>query len=303
MKRSVKITLIVAASLVGLGLCLSAVGFLMGGRLSDLRNMRFAPATGQWEQHSTPEPTETPYTGSSYTLPEGTEITTLNIDWITGDVTVRVTDNEVVTVEESIGRSGGIAHPMTVASDNGTLQIRYAEREFLGLTDLPEKELTVCLPRTVAEHLTEVRFNSVSADFETDALTVGSSFLFDSTSGDLKTGRITADGADAELNTVSGEIQLDGSFRQVTGGSTSGEYELTLRRCPEKIDLSTVSGKVELELPRSAAFTLRYSTVSGELESDFTMKRDGKRYICGDGGGCEITVSTTSGDLKAEPID
>ena len=38
MKKSVKITLLVAAVLVGLGLCIAVVGALMGGRISDLRN-------------------------------------------------------------------------------------------------------------------------------------------------------------------------------------------------------------------------------------------------------------------------
>ena len=39
MKKSVKVTLIVAAVLVGLGLCLAVAGLAMGGRFSDLRNL------------------------------------------------------------------------------------------------------------------------------------------------------------------------------------------------------------------------------------------------------------------------
>ena len=39
MKKSVKVTLIVAAALVGLGLCLAVAGLAMGGRFSDLRNL------------------------------------------------------------------------------------------------------------------------------------------------------------------------------------------------------------------------------------------------------------------------
>ena len=35
MKKSVKVTLIVAAVLVGLGLCLAVAGLAMGGRFSD----------------------------------------------------------------------------------------------------------------------------------------------------------------------------------------------------------------------------------------------------------------------------
>lgn len=98
---------------------------------------------------------------------------------------------------------------------------------------------------------------------------------------------------------MSGKIDLDGSFRQVTGGSTSGEVDLALRKCPDKIELTTVSGDVELELPRNAGFTLRYSTASGDLESDFPLTA-GRTY--GDGSG-SITIDTTSGDLKIENLD
>ena len=141
------------------------------------------------------------------------------------------------------------------------------------MPDLPPKKLVVRLPRAVAENLTEVQLNSVSADFDVAALTVKEALIFDSVSGDLETDFITADSA--EVNTVSGKIDLDGSFRQVIGGSTSGEVDLALRKCPDKIELTTVSGDVDLELPRNAGFTLRYGY---HHSTD-----DGKYLIMGNG--------------------
>ena len=79
MKKSVKITLIVAAALVGLGLCLSAAGFAMGGRFSELKDLHLDPATGKWEQQSTREPTENLYAGGDY-ISDKTDITILDID-------------------------------------------------------------------------------------------------------------------------------------------------------------------------------------------------------------------------------
>lgn len=297
MKKSVKVTLIVAAALVGLGLCLSAAGFAMGGRFSDLRSLRLDPATGAWEQAETPTPTEALYTGSDYILPEGTEITALDIDWISGEVEILVTSDSDILVREQPEHETSYSYAMVVTEQDGVLKVRYAEDAFLTLPDLPAKKLTVQLPRAVAEHLTEVRLNSVSADFDVAALTVKETLTFDSVSGDLETDFLTADSA--ELTTVSGKIDLDGSFRQVTGGSTSGEVDLTLRKCPDRIELNTVSGNVDLELPRNAGFTLDYSTVSGDLESDFPLTAGG---TCGDGSG-SITINTTSGDLKIEDLD
>ena len=302
MKKSIKITLIVAAALVGLGLCLSVAGFAMGGRFNELTNLHLDPATGKWEQVNEAGNVVNDYTGSDYALPEGTDITALDIDWISGEVEILVTSGNAVSLMERMDRGTSPAYAMVVSEQDGVLKVRYVEDEFLTLPNLPAKKLVVHLPREMAENLTEVRLNSVSADFDVDPLTVREKFEFSSVSGDLETDFITAEGVDAEMSTVSGKIELDGSFRQVNGESTSGELDLKLRTCPEKVSLVTVSGKVDVELPRDAGFTLNYDTVSGDLECDFAAKRSGEKLICGDGG-CEISVSTTSGDLKIEVID
>lgn len=302
MKKSVKITLIVAAALVGLGLCLSVAGFAMGGRISELRNMHLDPATGQWEQVNEAGNVVNDYTDGDYALPEGTDITALDIDWISGEVEILVTSGNTVSVMERVARGTSPAYAMAVSEQDGVLKVRYVEDEFLTLPNLPSKKLVVHLPREVAENLAEVRLSSVSADFDVEALTVREKFVFSSVSGDLETEAITAENVNAEVSTVSGKLQLDGSFRQVTGESTSGEIDLTLRTCPEAVSLAAVSGDVDVELPRSAGFTLDYSTVSGDLECDFAVKPSGEKLICGDGG-CEISVDTTSGDLKIETID
>lgn len=237
MKKSVKITLIVAAALVGLGLCLSAAGFAMGGRFSELKDLHLDPATGKWEQQSTREPTENLYAGGDY-ISDKTDITILDIDWITGDVKVRLTNNDTITVEEMVSDNGYDAHPMVVTDDSGILKIRYADKAWMNAIDPPQKALTVYLPREVAENLTEVSFSSVSADFDVDPLTVREKFAFSSVSGDLKTDAITAENVNAEVSTVSGKIELDGSFLRVTGESTSGKIDVKLRNCPESSTLS-----------------------------------------------------------------
>ena len=302
MKKSVKVTLIVAAALVGLGLCLAIVGFCLGGRLSDLRDLHFDPASGQWEQTEETRDQTGDYSGSDYYLPAGTSITALDIDWISGEAEILVTDDTDILVREQSERGISASYAMVVTDEDGVLKVRYAEDEFLTLPNLPSKKLEVHLPRTIAESLTEVCLSSVSADFDVAALTVKNTLIFDSVSGDLETDAIAAENADVSLTSVSGKIELDGSFRQVTGESTSGEIDLTLRSSPEKLNLVTVSGDVELKLSRDAGFTLDYSTVSGDLECDFAAKRSGEKLICGDGG-CVISIATTSGDLDVEMLE
>ena len=100
MKKSVKVTLIVAAALVGLGLCLAVAGLAMGGRFSDLRNLHLDPATGQWEQTEEKREQTGDYTGSDYYLPAGTSITALDIDWISGEAEILVTNDTDILVRE-----------------------------------------------------------------------------------------------------------------------------------------------------------------------------------------------------------
>ena len=293
MKKSVKITLIVAAVLVGLGLCIAVVGALMGGRISDLRNTYY---DGREWHHG--DALDGSYTGGEIRVP-AEDITALDIDWVAGDVKIMVTDGEEIVVTEHADRGIPAEYALLLEADN-TLRIRYSN-DVWGI-DMPEKDLTVLLPRTVAENLTAVDLSGVSADFAVDRLTVRDAFSFDTASGKLKTEALTATGAKADVNSVSGDIELDGSFREVKAGSTSGEIDLKLRNGPAAIEVSTVSGEVDVELPAGTGFTLDYSTVSGELEYDFplTKSKDGK-YVCGDGA-CRIEVGTTSGSLSVERL-
>ena len=293
MKKSVKITLIVAAVLVGLGLCIAVVGALMGGRISDLRNTYY---DGREWHHG--DALDGSYTGGEIRVP-AEDITALSIDWVAGDVKIMVTDGEEIVVTEHADHGIPEEYALQLEADS-TLRIRYSN-DVWGI-DMPEKDLTVLLPRTVAENLTAVDLSGVSADFAVDRLTVRDAFSFDTASGKLKTEALTATGAKADVNSVSGDIELDGSFREVKAGSTSGEIDLKLRNGPAAVEVSTVSGEVDVELPAGTGFTLDYSTVSGELEYDFplTKSKDGK-YVCGDGA-CRMEIGTTSGSLSVERL-
>ena len=293
MKKSVKITLLVAAVLVGLGLCIAVVGVLMGGRISDLRNTYY---DGREWHHG--DALDGSYTGGEIRVP-AESITVLSIDWVAGDVKIMVTDGEEIVVTEHVDRGIPEEYALCVEADN-TLRIRYSN-DVWGI-DMPEKDLTVFLPWTVAENLTAVDLSGVSADFAVGKLTVRDAFSFDTTSGKLEMQSMNAPQAKATVSSVSGNVELDGSFREVKAGSTSGEIDLMLRNAPAAVEVSTVSGEVDAELPAGTGFTLDYSTVSGELECDFPLTKsvDGK-YVCGDGA-CRMEIGTTSGSLSVERL-
>ena len=247
MKKSVKITLIVAAVLVGLGLCIAVVGALMGGRISDLRNTYY---DGREWHHG--DALDGSYTGGEIRVPTE-DITALDIDWVAGDVKIMVTDGEEIVVTEHADRGIPAEYALLLEADN-TLRIRYSN-DVWGI-DMPEKDLTVLLPRTVVENLTAVDLSGVSADFAVGKLTVRDAFSFDTTSGKLEMQSMNAPQAKATVSSVSGKVELDGSFREVKAGSTSGEIDLMLRNAPAAVEVSTVSGEVDVELPAGTGFTL-----------------------------------------------
>ncbi|MBR6006523.1 MAG: DUF4097 family beta strand repeat protein, partial [Clostridia bacterium] len=61
-------------------------------------------------------------------------------------------------------------------------------------------------------------------------------------------------------------------------------------------DVDSVSGRVELLLPRDVAFRVKLDTVSGRFECDFDAAKDGNVYTYGSGG-TEINIDTVSGGV------
>ena len=66
-------------------------------------------------------------------------------------------------------------------------------------------------------------------------------------------------------------------------------------------DIGTSSGSVELYMPENADFTLDVDTASGDISWDVPLKRDGDKYVSGNGSGM-IEIDTSSGDVRIGKI-
>ncbi|MDP4153829.1 MAG: DUF4097 family beta strand repeat-containing protein [Bacillota bacterium] len=121
----------------------------------------------------------------------------------------------------------------------------------------------------------------------------------DTTSGDVSGSGIKADSA--YYHTVSGDINIKGDMKEIKADGVSSDFDILSSSMPQKTDLSDISGDVKLYLPENDGFDLRYSTVSGDFDSDFALTRTGgdKKGNCVyKNGGSVITVKTTSGDIN-----
>lgn len=252
---------------------------------------------------------------------------------INGDVDILL-DGEA---EGDIVLDGDVESLETRISDDGVLSIRQgstATSSFFFLRGLASADLKLTLPRRFWDFL---QISTVSGDVEVaDGLEVGQlsiktangdarisglefqELIFKSASGDLDAGnlsgrtvqagcasgdiRLTGRFDTVQANTASGDVELEGSARELSCNTTSGDVAVQVDQVPEKLEMSSKSGDCEIAMPDGEGFTLQFSTVSGELESDFQLvgpigKRSGEAIYL-DGGGRTFRMTSISGDIN-----
>lgn len=211
-------------------------------------------------------------------LPEGMELEVLSADSVSADVGV----SGIVVQRAGIDTtSGDIRLDDMTVSDSAKLNTVSGE-----------------MTGELAGSLSEFSVQTVSGDMEF-TLAAARKIDVDSTSGAISlTVEETPDSLVAD--TVSGDVSLDlPGAGSIDLNSTSGEIKLTAGTAPNALSVDTVSGDVVLCLPENADFTVAWDSVSGSVDSELTMKKDGDDYIFG-AGTKKYEVGTTSGDLRIE---
>ena len=118
-----------------------------------------------------------------------------------------------------------------------------------------------------------IEASGVSADVSITGATAGVSA--NSVSGDVTATDVAGD---LRVNSVSGDVKVSGATTgSIQANSVSGDIELAIDQLTGSSDLtfSTVSGDVDITLPANLDATVRMTTLSGELESDFPLVTQG----------------------------
>lgn len=233
------------------------------------------------------------------------EIDAVEINWPSGTVKIIPYDGDTIQIEEESKKELPEAKQVHYLCRDGKLTIQYqasARIPFfqLGFGEAKEKKLTVRLPREIAQNLESCLLDCVSADAELEGLSM-ESLRYDSTSGGLtvkrvRTEKLHFDSTSGELagngltvaetleaETVSGDVEADGTAGEIRFDSVSGSMRLALKSCPQRVSSETVSGDMELHFPEGAGFTYSTDTVSGTVQSDFPVLQKGSESIYGDG--------------------
>lgn len=212
---------------------------------------------------------------SGYTL-GGADVVQLNgfrsidIEWISGSVSVELYDGEGIEIKETLADDGAVSVPMEwrVNEDDSTLDIR-SQPQLLSVSE--EKHLTIKLPRSMVLH--ELDINTVSAAVSVD-LTDEDTLTLDELDVTSVSGAVSVNAANAasiSLSTTSGAISGSVRTQELQTDSVSGNVDLTLDILPTELDIETSSGPVTLAIPTgktTSVLSVELRTTSGQFSSD-----------------------------------
>ena len=206
------------------------------------------------------------------------DVSELNIDWVSGTVTIEAYDGTEVAISET--SEDALTDSTTMhyyLESDGTLNIRFGIPGMKSQGEnLPDKNLLVRVPRTM--RLDEVEMNGLGQSIQMDSVRCST----------------------LEMNSVSRQIDLNEcEIDDIEVNSVSTNVVATFSRMPEDIELNNVSGCTLLYVPEDAGITLEYNGLISSFHSDLPVVNKGKKRVIGNGA-CAIECNSVSGGIDIQ---
>jgi lia operon protein LiaG len=216
---------------------------------------------------------------------------------VSSDVSVFSTDEEDVKIHFYGNSTAGSEKelPNLITNLEGSklkIKIEYSKVLFYNANVV----LDIYIPQDYEE---SIIVDAVSADIDISNLDINN-FQCKTVSGDLKIKSLGSD--NLILKTTSGEMNIMDFMGNLEADSVSGDINARYRVFDNNIDVKTISGKVEIDLPQNAEFYLKTNTVSGEVVAKFPItiisfnKMNQLEGSVGAGDN-SIIIDTVSGDI------
>lgn len=260
------------------------------------------------------------YTAGNREITE--KITAINLDYVSGDVTVKGSDTDTVKVDETSNKPLDEEHKVHTWVNDGILYVRYcASSNMISFNNI-SKDLEITLPENQALDSFIIK---VSSGDTTIRNTTIDSLNVHSSSGNMN---LELSASTIELKASSGNIFLnqDGKCDSVDVHSSSGNVALNLCGACDKTKIHASSGSVDVKATKindldvdvsSGDITIyaedakNLTTKASSGKSDISLvKIPEKSKISCSSGGIElrlpevsdltITASITSGDFDSE---
>lgn len=241
------------------------------------------------------------------------KIEKLDLNWISGGVTIETGSGKEISFREEANQKLDEDTALHYWIDGDTLHIQYCKDGVIQLLNSLTKELIITVPEDYK--LEDCQVDAVSADIDVTGIHT-EEFSLDTVSGSLEmkdcivTKKIDADttSGDVYLNldenvekicisTISGKSNIQVPYvENLDFDSTSGNLELVTEKAPDEISADTISGSVKLNLPAEVNAVVNFNTISGRFSSDLPASMNDDEYIFGSGDG-NYDIDTTSGDF------
>ena len=217
------------------------------------------------------------------------DIDRLKIDWAAGKIViVPVEGSQIAVTEELLGEDD----EMVLKLDGSTLYVEYSENAVsLNFGSTHKKNLYITVPQDWI--CKELEIDAASATVQAELLTIqkveSSTASGNHTFRDCKVEKL-------KLETVSGNLDYSGTLDKLDFGGVSAQADVVLNNFPKSIDVETVSGDLNLTLPKECGFTLEKDSVSGHFSSELETRKENGKYVYGDGQ-CKIEVEGVSANI------
>lgn len=224
------------------------------------------------------------------------EVKSLDIDWVTGSVTVKYHDNDTILISETPNRPITDDLKLRWMLDGDTLTVKYANNGAHLKADM-KKELVITLPRSAKTEYAVI--NNTTGKIIVNGGTWKELDL-DTTTGDVN---INADSVEKlRTETTTGSINAD----IVRAGTmelecTTGKINLSAGSF-DSLKASVTTGSVTAKLPEAPGFIAKLSTVTGKIKCGLNHTNDGEKYIIGDGSK-SVRIETVTGGIEISGYD
>ncbi len=203
----------------------------------------------------------------------------IEVSSVSSEITVFITEEPDVTVKlygtYRTNREKSVKLIMNRSGSTLTFKVDYPKTFGFNINTSSDLQLDVYLPKSYVDELSlstvsgdirakelfnqKNRFETVSGDVVIDKL-LFTEVWANTVSGDIN---FTVESADSQtlldLESVSGRVYLD-YLTKIGDG-----------KAQEQVRIETVSGEVDIKLPKDSAFKFRFNSTSGKLKSDFPM--------------------------------
>ena len=282
MKGMTKI-LIVAGSLVGVGLLISIIGIL----IFSLKPKKAMQIKNNMED-------------VVYTVKNTDTIDTIIVSVAPENIEILPGDGDDIVIEYRDDKDNSIYE---IKDSKSTLKFKRNDFELsvnafsvfditklFSMDDIMNDEdltVKVYIPKDKAF---EYQVNTVSGKISMQDVKANDDLIISTTSGEVEIVGVSTNES-ADISTVSGDIEITDvvAGHDVSISTTSGEIRVNTLILEKDAEISTISGDVEIGIGESCDdYSVEISTVSGNINSEKGKDRKANK---------EISVSTTSADV------